>query len=183
MAKSNSVATKKIDLEGRKVEITFADGTAQSLSLNDLNDEIITRLALHGLSQKLGDSYAGAGTEDDPVAVATAAVGGVIENLMEGNWTQRATGTSGPRVTMLAEALSRATGKPVEECAELVNELKDAADTEDASDEDKARFDAVKNHPAVKAEMSKIRAERAAAKAEKDAAKGADAPDLGSLLG
>lgn len=181
MAKQNSIAKKIADFENGNVNFEFADGSTFNAALTELNEDIINRLALHGLSQKLGDSYAGAGGEDDPVEYAKEALAGVYESLKEGNWTQRTGGTAGPRVTLLAEALHRATGRDLEECSSMVNDLRVAAG--DGDEDAKAKLDAIKNHPQVKAAQSEIRAERAAAKAAKDAESSADAPDLGSLLG
>ena len=70
-----------------------------------MNDGIKTRLAMHGYSQKVGDSYAGAETIEESASRAQA----VIDQLLAGEWSQaRASGTGAPRTTMLAEALSRA---------------------------------------------------------------------------
>lgn len=50
--------------------------------LADLSAEMVTRFMLHGLSQKLGDSYADSTKVTDPQSVASL----VWENLLEGNW-------------------------------------------------------------------------------------------------
>lgn len=183
MATKQSIAKKSADFENGVVRFEFADGDTREISLSDLTPEIVQNLALHGLSQKGGDSYAGAGTEADPLATAKANLDAVLENLKAGNWTVRTGGTAGPRATMLAEAVARATGKELEECVEMVTELRTKAEAEDASDDDKKRFQALKDHPAVKSALSDIRAERAAAKAEKDRASAGDAGSLADILG
>ena len=50
--------------------------------LDQLPGEMVVRLALHGLSQKLGDSYADSTKVTDPEKAATD----VWNNLKEGNW-------------------------------------------------------------------------------------------------
>ena len=50
---------KKIDVEAKTVTFTFEDDSTQVLELGNLTPEMQTQLALHGLSQKAGDSYAG----------------------------------------------------------------------------------------------------------------------------
>lgn len=52
--------------------------------LADLSEEMVTRLALHGLSQ-LGDSY----TDSTKVTDPKTATSGVWENLLEGTWGRK----------------------------------------------------------------------------------------------
>lgn len=152
-------ATKKI--EGTAVVITFEEtGDNLSVDLKDLKPEIVERLALHGLSQKLGDSYAGAEANE-----AFDKAAGVAKDLAEGNWTTRVA-AGGPRSTQLAEALAAATGKSLEEAV---------AKLEDMDDEQKK---ALRSHPQIKAELARIKAEKAAAAAAKANAEVADAPAL-----
>jgi hypothetical protein len=51
-----------------------------SFDLSKVNEETLLRLALHGASQKIGDSYAGAkDSGEDPIAYADAAVRETIQ--------------------------------------------------------------------------------------------------------
>ena len=75
-----SARTKKIvNVDSVSVSFSYADGGARVYSLEDLTPAMVTRLALHGLAQKLGDSYAGRTDHED----CTEAVWG---NLVEENW-------------------------------------------------------------------------------------------------
>ena len=179
MAKQTPVATKTVDLEAKTVTITFADDTFISVALDDLSEEMRIRAALHGLSQRLGDSYAGAGQEPDPIAYAKDAATSVLEAIKNGNWAVRAGGAGGPRVTMLAEAIAAASGTDIESVVEMLSNI----DSE--TDEGKKQLAALRSHPAIKKELARIRAERAAEKAAKEAAANAEAemPDLTTLLG
>ena len=151
-------ATKGI--EGDVLTITFEDGNVLTTDLNNIPAEIQSRLAMHGLSQKLGDSYAGAETEE-----AFGKASGVAEDLLAGNWSTRVA-ASGPRSTQLAEALAAATSQPLEAAA---------AKLETMDDDQKKRLRA---HPSIKMELAKIKATKAAAAAEKALADAADAPAL-----
>lgn len=163
------IASKAVDAEQGLVTITPEGGEAITANLADMPDEIVRQLALHGLSQKLGDSYAGAGQEENPVAVITANVTGLIDQLKAGTWSSRSGGGGGPRVTLLAEAIHRVTGKELEECTAVVGDM---------SNEDKATW---RKHPQVAKAIAEIRAEREAEKAKK--LDGQEGEDLGSLFG
>lgn len=70
---------KNVNVDDRSVSFTYADGGLRVYSLEELTPAMVTRLALHGLAQKLGDSYAGRTDHED----CTEAVWG---NLVEENW-------------------------------------------------------------------------------------------------
>lgn len=101
-------ATKSISEDGNEITFDFADEGVENLSakITDLNEDIVGRLAMHGLSAKMGDSYAGV----DTVGEAREKANGVWEDLVAGNWTTRVAGAGGPRVTQLAEALVSVAG-------------------------------------------------------------------------
>jgi hypothetical protein len=90
----------------------FSDESTITFDMSKVPDAIKSRLALHGASQKVGDSYAGAAGSSDPLAYAKKAVEETIAQLYAGDW--RATVAAGPRVNDLAVAISRATGEPLE---------------------------------------------------------------------
>ena len=138
---------KKV-VTGNSVEFTFANGVTLSADLRMLSTTIIERLALHGLSQKLGDSYASANEKGWSVDECYDQAADVFNNLKLDNWA--VSGGSGSNI--LSEALSRLTGKTVEECVTAISILSD--------DNRKA----LEKRPDVKAMVLTIKAERAAAK-------------------
>lgn len=72
--------TKKVvDAVALTVSFSFASGGVRVYDANELPEAIKDRLMMHGLSQKLGDSYAGKDDHED----CTEAV---WEQLMAGNW-------------------------------------------------------------------------------------------------
>lgn len=146
-------------VEGSIVRFTFGNGTKLELDVSTLDETIQIELMLHGALQKIGDSYAGAAGDYD-FAIGNARK--VIDNLIAGNWkAAREGGEAKPKTGELAEAIARIKGIEVAQAAELVNGL---------SDEQRK---AVRGKDAVKAEIAKIRFE----KAQKKAANAGD--DLG----
>ena len=139
---------KRITVDANAGTVTFAwsDGTTDTFRLADVPDRIRGRLALHGLTQKLADAHAGIGD----VAAARAATRAVWEALAAGDWTKRpdAGGTS-----LLVAAVARVKGIDEAQAAAAVERLP----------ADKRR--ALERHPAVRAAMAAIRAERLAARA------------------
>ena len=147
-----SKITKSIN--GDTLTIQFGDDGAVSVNLNDVLMMQAT-LAMHGLSQKVGDSYAANTGMKDAMAKAQS----TIDALKAGQWNSGRTGGGGD----LVEALMRATNKPRQACADLIATF----------DKDKAA--AVRKSPQIVAALAAIRAERAAQKA-------ASMPDTGSAL-
>jgi hypothetical protein len=166
--------TKKvINAEAGTLEFQFDDGETVSFDTSAVAASIKARAMLHGFSQKLGDSYASASKAENPLAWAKQTLKDTIAQLMAGDW-RAAVGEAGPRVTDLAIAISRLTGKPIEAAVEFVDSL----------DEDQLAVFRAK--PKVKAMLAEVRAEKAAERARKaaEAAKaaeeaGADDGDLG----
>jgi len=157
-------ATKKVTETG--VSIDFENGEALVVELEQLSEDIIRRLALHGMSQKLGDSYAGAEADE-----AFGLANGVAERLVAGDWAAvRASGGGVTRVSALVEALATVTGQEIEAALGVVKEM---------SDDQKKDL---KKHPAIAAELARISAEKAAAKAAK-AATAAEGADLSAIPG
>lgn len=145
MAKAK-ILSKIVDAVAKTVTFKFADDTSQVLDLNQCSDEIVLNLALHGTSQKVGDSAAGAGSQSDPVAFAKEQIKGVIGTLLEGKWTTRTPGAA--KQNLVVEALARIRGTDVDTMREFYNELDD--------DQKKG----VKANKQVKAMVSTIRSER-----------------------
>lgn len=149
------IATKTIS--NGTLTITFTNGTVLTISRDDLSEKIIFDLCMHGLSQKVGDSYASATSLDEAIAAASV----VIDNLKAGRW---ATKTAGGRIV---EALSRATSQPQSECLIAWQKM---------GDKEKA---ALRKHPGIKKALANIAAEVAAAAAQDT---GVTAPDLSELF-
>lgn len=151
------------------ITFTFDDKSTESFDLSKVNDATKLRLAMHGASQKIGDSYAGANAADNPVEYAKTAVRETIKDLYAGSW--RAASGGGPRVSDLAVAFSRASGKPLDACVAFVNGL----------DDDNKK--ALRNKAKVKIELAKITAEKAAARLKKlsDAASATPEGDADAL--
>lgn len=161
---------KSVSVEDQSVSLTFEDGQAAIHALNELKPETVVQLALHGLSQKLGDSYAGA--KDKALELSAA----VWKNLIAGDWTVR--GEGGVRVTQLARALVmklKAEGQEITE-ADAAEKLKDI------DDDSKKAITA-----ALASELAQIKAADAAIAASKAQEKADSSEpstlDIGKLLG
>ena len=154
---------KAIDTAAGTLTFTFDDGEAIVFSVSDVSDKIRNYAMFHGFSQKLGDSYASASKAENPLAWAKQTLRDTIAQLREGDWRAPA-GEGGPRVTDLATAIARITGKSIEEAVAFVDSL----------DEDQLAVYRAKAK--VKAMMAVIRAEKAAERARKatEAAAGAE---------
>jgi hypothetical protein len=146
--------TKKVvDVATQSVTFTFDDGTTEVVELAKLSPDMVVRAALHGISQKVGDAYANAAKAESPLAFAKEAVTETRAQIYANDWNATRTGTSGPRTSILAQALARITGKTEAEAVAFVDSL----------DEDQTK--AWKAKGKVKLMMATITAERAAAKA------------------
>lgn len=160
------MAKKTVDLENRTVTFEVGDET-RVFELDKVSDEMKTQLMLHGASQKIGDSYAGAksAVEGSDMTVEEYTLNAVetgIDQLYNNDWSIRTGGAGGPRVTDLARAIAEATNADVQAVAEKLADTD--ADTKKALQAD----------PAIKPILARIRAERAAEKA-KEAEESTDA--------
>lgn len=144
------VKKAKKAVEGSILTINFANDEIVAVDFNTLPQEIKLQLALHGLSQKVGDSYASAESVDDAVKAAKR----VVEDLTAGNWSVRKAGEGAPRTTLLAEALARIANRTLEEAVEVIEEL--------SEDQQKQ----LRKDPGVKQAMAQIKLERATAAAK-----------------
>lgn len=159
------------------VEVVFPDGNTERVALSDLPAEVVTRLAVHGLSQKLGDSYASAGQQENPLAFAKQRVADVAAQLREGDW--RVTSEGGTTVTLLGRALARATGQTEEAAMAKIREREEGDE-----DEGKAFKKALRAHPDIKKATADIKAEDAKKAQERAAGlETGEAPSLGQLFG
>lgn len=104
------------------------------------------RCILHGLNAKVGDSAA------DPTEVASDVMKDVMQQLKSGQWASRTAG-SGPRTTILIEALKVLTKQTDEAIEKRLDSM---------SDEE---VKALKAQPNVASEMKSIEAKRAVERA------------------
>lgn len=178
-----SIASKSLNEQETGMVFDFADGgEALEAELSEFPQEIVTRLALHGLSQRCGDSYAGVGKEfndtTEAAAEARRRVERILDQLRQGEYGRvGGGGGGGPRLNLTVKALARATGHTVEEAQQVVEAAK-AKDENEGTDMVKR----LRQHPEVKQAMEQIKAEEAQAKAEKLREEGGDAPSLDSLF-
>lgn len=144
---------------------------------------VVSRLLVHAISQKVGDSYAGAGEAESPLAYAKDAIAETIKQLIAGDW--RVTQPGGIRVSLLARALARATGRTVEECQGVLDVKSELDDDGKASEAGKAFLKTLRATEAIKAATAAIKLEDAAkaeAKLKEQAAKGGDVGGLAGLF-
>lgn len=159
-----ATAKAKKVIEGTVVTFSFSNGETIATDITKLTKDIRQYLALHGFSQKVGDSYAG--TKDAETAYNCAKA--VIERLVAGDWkAARAAGGAAPRNTKLVEALHRATGRELDECRELVGAMESEEKTE------------IRKHPDVAKALAEMKLEETTkAASDNDSDK-----SLGSLFG
>lgn len=167
MAKTEKKFLTKVtpDMAGgvaSQVAFILGSGVKVIGDLNKFPEEIRHRLALHGLSQKVGDSVSNLSkTRDYHAAFGTMQE--VVDNLEKGLWSVRGGSSTSDLVAALA-ALSN-------EDTDTVQQAIDAA-----SEEQVAEF---RKNPAIKAKILEMQAERqrAIAKANEE-----DAPAIGEML-
>ena len=144
--------------QARKITFVLGNGLKVEAGLEGLSPEIVEQLAMHGLSQKIGDAAAGFSKARD-FSGAFSAMQSVADNLVARVWASRGTGGTSDLVAALCEL----QGLELEQVQEAVDKM-----TEEQLAE-------VSRHPAVKEAIARIKAERLAQQA-----KGAE--DLGDLL-
>jgi hypothetical protein len=147
---------KILSVESGTVSFDAEDGSPVQVFDLSQAEKSARWLALHGASQKIGDTYAGAGAEANPVEFAKAMVAEMIGRLYAGD-TGRVAGAGAKRFGLLTLAYARATGCTEDEAHELIGGLED--------DERKA----VQKKPKIAAALAAIKAERAIAAAKKAA--------------
>jgi hypothetical protein len=133
---------------------------------------MFVRLALHGASQKGGDSYAGAAEAENPMAWARDAIKATIDQILAGDW--RVVGVGGPRVTLLARALARVTGRTPEQAQSVIDVKAERDDDGKPSEAGAAWLKAIRGRSDIKKATADIKAEDAA-KAKEAAGKLAEA--------
>lgn len=150
MAK-NAIAQS--DVVKGKLVFTFANDARVEIDPAKISDEIRDQLVMHGLTQKIRDSFAGAKGD---VNFAVAQAEGVVEALLAGEWNRRGGGAFGGN--LLAEAVARLKGIEIGEARQRLAELTDD------------QREALKKASSVKKAILEIKAERANASDEDDSA-------------
>lgn len=154
--------------DGTVVSFTFGDGNTLAIDTNDIPEATLLELAIHGIKQKGGDSFAGAAGD---YKFAQDACKRVLDALRNGEFNagRQSTGTGTPKLGELAEALAAIQGIEQADAQQMLEAL---------DDETKK---AVRSHPQVKAKIAELRAARAAAAAQKAMGDGKTLFDLASL--
>jgi hypothetical protein len=137
----------------RSVRVVLGNGVEVVGCLDNYTPEMVERLALHGLSQKLGDGGASFSKTNDYHG-AFGAIQGIEDNLRNNAWSVRTGGGTADLTTAIAEL----QGLELSDADELVKRM-----TEEQLAE-------VKKHPKVKAKIAELVSARAAeaAKASPD---------------
>lgn len=143
MATRNSLCKKTVDVDAGTVTFEFTNDETVVFELSSLDEAGLKRAALHGISQKGGDSYAGIKSADD----AQKSLVATLEAVEKGEWNTRTPGE--PRIGVLVMALARAAGKTEEEAKAVIESLDD--DTKKALAKD----------PAIKKAKAEIALEKA----------------------
>lgn len=143
------------------LELRFVSGETVKVNPDEFSDTVKVAALFHGLSQKLGDTYAGA--DADEAYDKTMAL---FERLQGGEWIAERE-SAGPRISTVVEAIVAAKAK-----AGVTVTIDEVAAKYKALDKD-AQKD-VLNDPRIKAEYEAIKARRAQERADKAAAKAAE---------
>ena len=107
---------KKTIIEGVGVRFDARNGETFTAEISELSTDTIDRCALHGLSQKLGDEYAG--DEYDTAEKCLSAARALWERLTDGAWHAEREG--GGRESILSLALQKVFGKSADEVSAIL---------------------------------------------------------------
>lgn len=150
---------KEYDLDTKQVEFAFGNGKKLVCESERIPEATRLQLMLHGISQKVGDSFAGVkGNYAEGIQNAQD----TIDQLYAGVWKAAREDDARPRLAELAEAIARIKGVPLESATKAV---------EAGTDEQRKTW---RSNAKVKATIAQIRAEKAAAaleQAQKDGEK------------
>lgn len=150
MAKQNSVCKKEV--RGDVIVFTFSDGTVKEVDTSKFSDEVQRHARVHGIAQRLGDSYAGSGGDVDWAKEQFEAVSIVLEG---GSWSAERGSTGG----LWVDAVAAVRGIAREDALEVWRTLSEDQVT------------ALKKNARVKAQYARLKADRdeRAAKGKEDA--------------
>ncbi len=135
-----------ITKDGNSWRYVFGNGKSIVASLDELSAEIIFDLTMHGLKQKLSDSYSGKTLDYEIEAEVRA----VWETLVSGQWNAGRSSAGG----IWVEAIARAAGSTIEEAQTVWTGLDEATQKDVKKDTD------------VRLAKAQIEMERAQAKAK-----------------
>lgn len=153
--------TRSATPDAVELQFQFANGNTHAVKLTDHPAEILFCLTFFGVSEKYGNSYAGAkGDAGD----AEEKFLSMQEQLRGGTWVEKA--EAGPRPSLIADAIIAA----LLSAGQKVDDARAAGVREKVKD--KAIRDGALKDPVIKAEYESIKATRAANRA-KEAAKAA----------
>ncbi len=155
-ANADKVSEPGADVAG--IEFTFADFDDVMVALSDIPENVRVALAWHGLSQKLGDSYANASKK--PAEDCYDSFQATLERLVAGDWV-KAREAVGPRTSMVFEAVLAVmakAGKPADDATQKA--IREAL--ADKPERDRAMADA-----RVKLAYEQIKLDRAQARMAK----------------
>ena len=157
--------TRSATAGASELQFRFANGNVHSIKIADHPDEIYRCLGWFGISEKYGNSYAGAKGDAD---AAEEAFLSMQEQLQGGTWVEKAEG--GPRPSLIADAIIAA----LTAAGQDVDAARGTSIREKVKD--KATRDGALKDPVIKAQYEAIKAARAAerAKAAAKLAKGAE---------
>ena len=139
------------------LEFKLGNGLTVELRTEDCGEEIREAAMFHGFNQKVRDSAAGFSKTSD-YSGAFSAMQQVVDNLLGGLWNAK----GGSGIGDLVSAIANLKKIDLDEAQELIEGLDDE------------QYKVVMGKPAVKAEIARIKAERAA-----KVAAAADDEDLG----
>lgn len=106
--KTRLLKTSYTDDSGRLcVRMDFRNGESRIFAMRE---DMITKFALHGAEQKLGDEIAGVKEIDD----AVIAIEELVDRLAAGEWGVKREGAGIAGTSVLARALVEVTGKDME---------------------------------------------------------------------
>ena len=158
---------RSASVDAVQLEFRFTDADVISVKLSDFSEEMQTCFSWYGLSQKFGDAYAGVKGD---VADGIEEFESMMEQIISGTWVTEA--TAGIRPSMVCDAIVAA----LEANGEKVDDERRDAIREKIKDPEKRK--GATADPAVKAQLEKIKADRAVTRA-KDAAKKAKGQVIG----
>lgn len=160
-SKAPKFCDKEYDLDTGTATFQFGNGTILEKNVNELPDEIRTKLMYHGFMQKVGDSFAGA-KGDYTKGVDSAR--SVIEQLEAGEWrSARGEGESKPRLSELAAAIARVKGIEEDQALAAVTKAAALDGSEEEKKQGQEKLKAWRAHPRIKAALATIKAEKAQA--------------------
>ena len=133
---------------------TLGDGSQLIADLEAMSNDIRDMLALHGLSQKIGDGASGFSKARDHRG-ALVEMTAIHDGLLTGQWNRKGGGSG---TSDIVTALSNLTGRTIEEARDVVDGMDDE------------QMKALKADGRIKEELKRIAYERS-----KEAAKAAKA--------